>query len=277
MVIIPRAFVLSEAAADTPLTHARIGYHNYLASLLPAAVSASSARSGFPADAILRPDTAEAWSPSALPATITIDLGAAKAFDYVGVLGDFGSTGCAVEVDYDTGEVDTGDDQIFEAFSSGINPADDAPLLFLDDQAISRHVRLTITGDDLPQIAVVYVGLVLKMQRAIYAGHGPINLSRRTVLQAAMSRGGQFLGQSFRAHGVEGQLAFQNLTAAWYRENFDPFVKHARQLPYFVAWRPATFPREVVYGWTLDDIRPQNIGRRDLMSVAFPVQGVGHE
>ena len=278
MVVFPNALVLTEAAADTPLTHPRIGYQSWLRDLSPSAVVASSAQSNFPADAILREDTAEAWSPSALPATITVNLGSARAIDYFGVFGRIGSVGCAVKCETSTGELDTGDDEIWTTFANEISTGTDDPLMFLGDAVIASKVRLTITGGNvMPRVAVGYAGEVLKMQRAIYAGHSPIPLSRNTVLHGSMSRGGQFLGQGFRRHGVSGQMAFNNLTAEWYRANMDPFVRHARSLPYFAAWRPATFPREVVYGWTLDDIAPQNIGKRDLMSVSFNVQGIGHE
>jgi len=72
-------------------------------------------------------------------------------------------------------------------------------------------------------------------------------------------------------------MAYRYLTAAWYRSDFDPFVKAARQYPAFFGWRPETFPLECVYGWVTENIVPQNQGVRDFMSVSFGVQGIGHE
>ena len=279
MIIYPAALVLSAAATATPLTHARIGWQTFTRDLAAADVTVSTEDADFPRDAPLRPDTAEAWAPTALPATWTVDLGGLQDIDYVGVVGGIGSAGCALEVHTSTGDLlGSPPEQVWDLFAAGIAPADDAPLLFLDDAVSARYVRLTLTGGALmPKVAVVYAGAVLAMQRAIYGGHSPIPLSRNTVLSNSLSKGGQFLGQGFRRHGVSGGMAYRYLTAAWYRSDFDPFVKAARQYPAFFGWRPETFPLECVYGWVTENIVPQNQGVRDFMSVSFGVQGIGRE
>ncbi len=244
------------------------------------AVTASSEDDDGPSDAPLRPDTGEAWAPTALPATWELDLGQARDVDYVGVAGHtIGSESCSILVETSTGSTaGSPPAQVWDQFSEDAAPADDAPLLFLDDSRVARYIRITISGlGDAPRLAVVYVGEVLAMERPIYGGHGPVPLSRDTVLHQSLSRGGQFLGQGFRRNGVVGTAAFNHLTAAWYRENFDPFVKSARRFPFFWAWRPETFPLEVAYAWCDADIRPSNMGVRDFMQVSFNMQGIGHE
>jgi len=67
------------------------------------------------------------------------------------------------------------------------------------------------------------------------------------------------------------------LDAQWYRDNFDPFVVAARAAPFFFAWRNHEFPREVGFCWTTDDIRPQNMGVRNLMAVEFNMEGFSDE
>jgi len=61
------------------------------------------------------------------------------------------------------------------------------------------------------------------------------------------------------------------------RSDFDPFVRSARQYPFFFAWRPQTFPLEVGYVWVEEDIRPVNMGRNTFMQVGWEMQGVGNE
>lgn len=280
MIIYPQAFLLSAAAAGLPLTHARIGWDTYTRTLTASAISASSETDEGPGDAPLRPDTAEFWEPAALPATWTLDLGSLSDVDYVGIAGHtLGSSGASIVVQTsDNTFAGSPSDEVWTDFASGLVPADDAPLLFLDDVRSVRRVRLTVTGvAEAPRIAVIYVGEALAMQRRIYGGHAPITLSRETVLYRALSRGGQFLGQSIRRRGVTGSASFKHLTAAWYRANFDPFVKAARQYPYFFAWRPADFPLEVAYVWTQDDIRPMNSGMLDFMEVGWNMNGIGNE
>jgi hypothetical protein len=486
MIVYPQGLVAALAATPTPLTNPRIGWQNLARGLAAGAVSASSETATGPRDAVLRPDTAEFWQPVTLPATLTIDLGSAKAVDYVGVAGHtFGScvagvkpmvssdsafldpymlfqgtngnsvttpdsaalsiTGNidvrvrAAEVDwtpsvsgyffakgvnagqlsYDlfldtsgnlhftnyangttaitavstvpvgaaggatkwvraTRNTATGDVTFYTSddynpatgggtwtqlgatvataaggqfdgnepltvgaagggiapmnglvyyveirsgiggavaaklnpaegvdgasswvsgtgeawtvntsggmparlynnlFSAALVPADDAPLLFLDSSRVGRYLRLTLTGTGaVPRVAVVYVGAVLAMEKAVAGGFRPITMSRDTVLSQSLSRGGQFLGQGFRRNGVTTSAAFKNLTAAWVRANFDSFSKSARSLPYFFAWNPAQYPLEVGYCWTDKDIVPAYAGLLDNMEVSWTMRGIG--
>jgi hypothetical protein len=275
MIIVPQALILSAAATATPMTHTRIGYQTWLRDLDSTAVTVSSESDEAPKDAPLREDTYEYWQPTALPATWQVDMGAARDVDYVGLVGRFGTAGVSVEVETSTNAVD------WEALSTEVAPADDAPLMFLDDVRVARHIRITLAAGGpsalLPQLAVCYAGEALAMERSVYGGIVPPTLARKTERYNAFSRGGQFLGQGYRRHGIEAQVPFRYLTAAWMRSDFDVFVKAARGYPFFFAWRPDTFPLEVAYAWTPGDVQPSNMGVRDFMQVSIPLQGIGHE
>lgn len=280
MIVFPSGFVLSEVAAGRPLTHPRIGYQTYTFDLDASDVTVSSEAADGPKDAPLRPDTGEAWQPTSLPATWLLDLGTSRDLDYIGVAGhNIGSCAALILIETSTGSfAGSPPAQVWDQFSEDVAPADDAPILFLDDSRIARYIRITISGSgDIPRLAVVYIGEVLAMQRPIYAGHAPITLSRDTVLHQSLSSGGQFLGQGYRRNGVAGAASFRHLTSDWYRANFDPFVKAARRFPFFWGWRPATFPLEVGYVWSPADIRPSNMGIQDFMMVSFDMVGIGHE
>jgi hypothetical protein len=280
MIVYSSGFATAEAAASRPLTHARIGYQTWLRDLDATAITASTENTLGPKDGPLRPDTFEFWEPTALPATWEIDLGTSRDVDYAGIAAHtLGSSGCAIKVETSVGDVAGSPlEQVWNLIASEIAPGNDAPLLFLDSSRVTRYVRLTITGGaTMPRIASIYAGEVLAMQRPLYGGHTPITLSRETVLHRSLSRGGQFLGQGFRRHGLVGQASFRHLTAAWYRETFDPFVQSARRFPYFFAWRPSAFPEEVAYAWTDEDIRPSNMGIRSFMQVAWPIRAHSSE
>lgn len=282
MIVYRQAFVLSEAAAGRPLTYPRIGYQTWARDLGLGAssVTVSSEDADGPRDAPLRPDTAEYWLPTALPATWVLDLGSGQTIDYVGIAGHtIGSKGCTVKVETSDGSLaGSPSEQVWTTFAQEVLPADDAPLLFLAEGVSARYVRIRLTGPGAaPRLAVIYAGKVLAMQRPIYGGHTPITLSRNTTLRQTLSRGGQFIGQTFERHGVQTSASFRHLDADWVRESFDPFVKEARKYPYFFAWRPGTWPLEVGYVWTDKDIAPSNMGMRDLMQVSWPMQGIGHE
>lgn len=270
MIIISSGLFLSPTLTQ-PLTHTRIGYQTYTRGATPAQVQASSTAVGAVADAPLRPDTVEYWEPQSLPATWRFDMGELRDVDYLGIAGHtIGSARCSVRVET------SADGESWQALAGDLLPADNSALMFLDESRPARYVQMTLEGEQPPRVAVVYVGVALAMPRPIYGGHTPITLSRETVLHHSLSRGGQFLGQGYRRLGLTGSIAFRHLPASWYRAQFDPFVRAARRYPYFVAWRPATFPAEVAYVWTDRDIAPSNMGIRDLMDVSWNMKGLGN-
>lgn len=274
MIVATQSFLAGPADEQPPLYHARIGYENRVRDLLATAVVVSSESATGPKDAPTRPNTDEYWEPLALPATWQADMGDVYAVDYVGIAAhNFGTKRTAAKVEF---ALDAGFTTGVVQHALEVMPDDDTPMVFLGDEVEARHVRITLTGTVAPRMAVVYVGKMLAMDKAVSGPYKPINLSRKSELSARLSRGGQFLGQNFRAHGVEGSVAFRNVGSAWMRANFDPFAKHARSLPYFFAWNPLEFPRDVGYVWTPDaDIVPVYNGTGDLMDVDWNMQGIG--
>lgn len=255
------------------LENARIGWQNLARAdtVTASNVTVSSELEGAPRDAPLRPDTAEYWQASALPATWKVDLGRQCEIDYVGIAAhSLGSDRCSVLAETSP------DDSVYTEMADDKMPADDAPIFILATQRTARYLRITLNGSgSVAKMGVVYVGKVLAMQRAIAGGYKPITMSRETVLYQALSRGGQFLGQSFRRNGVRGTASFRYLDADWVRANFDPFIRAARQYPYFFAWNQASFPDEVAYVWTPDDITPAYMGVIDQMEVSWEMKGTG--
>ena len=272
MIVFPQGLVAELAVTAAPLTHGRIGYKTFTRGALPSSVTVSGDTPDGPADAPLRPDTNEYWQGPSLPATWTfIFPGGLADVNYAGVAGHtVGSSGAAIKAETSP------DGAAWEDLGGEVSPADDSPIMFLDSVRSANRLRLTLTGAGaVPRVAVVYVEKTLDFYRPIYGGHSPLSLSRDTVLQSSVSRGGQFLGQTIQSMGVHGSVQLNNMPAAWYRANFDPFVEVARSFPYFYAWRPQTFPLEVVYLWNTADLSPSNQGKRDLMEVSWNVRGIG--
>lgn len=258
------------------LDKARIGYHNIARD---GTLVASSEDADFPADAAQRPDTHEYWKPTALPATWRIDAGSAVAVDYMAIAEhNLGTKGCSVKAQY------SADNSTWYDASDAFTPdtGDDSPIVLLFSPQLARYWRLYISGTgspatDIPHLAVIYMGRILTMQRSIYGGHTPMDLSRDTEMRSSRAIGGAFLGQSYERHGQMGAASFRYIEPEWYRENFDPFVQDARRYPFFFAWRPSDFPESVAYVWTKEDIRPSNMGVRGFMQVAWNMEGIGAE
>ena len=250
-----------------PLTHARIGYDSICTETN---ITASSAQAGFPATAAVSPLTYETWRPVSLPATWECDNGEPTEVDYIGIgahnLADINAT---ITIEYSLDGVDY---VLLQQFA----PGDNSPIMILFAEVNARYWRVTIDAPDSnaeAKIGAIYIGIALAMQRRIYGGHSPVTLSRTATTIPTRSDGGQYLGRSVVRNGVQTNYEWENLTADWYREYFDPFAKAARTTAFFIAWYREKFPSDVGFGWTDDNISPNNQGVRDYMSVGFSFVG----
>lgn len=264
-VIISSDLVLAAAQGlQVPLTHARIMYDTHTLDALTTVVG-SSEIAGFEADSVLTTDTYSRWRGSAVPATLSFDLGSSKAVDYFFIAGhDFADTGVTCKVQYSTNNADWLDATDSRFFTSN------RAIAFLFEEIEARYWRLNITAATAPPVvAVVYFGVALPMQRPIYGGHEPITMSRQTEIRSNMSEGGQFLGRSIVRKGLTGSFEWRHLKPGWVRSMFDPFIEAARTRPFGIAWRPAAYPDEVAYAWVNGDITPRNMGVADFMAVGF--------
>lgn len=243
-----------------PLNHARILYASVLAG------STVTASAGAGAANVLNAATYSRWSFTDAQ-SLTITLPAAQMVDAVG-LGAHSFANATAVVEYSTGDADAW--QLFAASQSGA-----AAMLFLRSGAVSvKRLRVIVTAGGPQVLGVVFAGIALQMQRPIYKGHAPATMSRVTEYQSNESEGGQWLGRNVIRQGLKVDLSWARLSASWVRQYFDPFAKAAVVSPFFVAWNPQEFPREVAYAWTTGDISPSNTGPRDLMSASLTAQGV---
>jgi hypothetical protein len=257
-------YIQTGLTPDPDLNHARIGYENLAFGLTP---TASTAATGHPAISATYPTTYEFWTPTALPATWAVDFGTAKEIDFFGLVGDMNNCTVAIESSTDNSTWTAQDTR------TGIT---DRINLFLFAPVTARYWRLSISVA-IPRIAVAYIGKALAMQRKIYQGHTPLTLSRETELSNNVSEGGQYLGRSIIRKGASTSADWQHLKAAWYRANFDPFVKSAREYPFFIGWRPQQYPNELGFVWTGGDLSPQVTGPRDFVSVSMSFRGLINE
>lgn len=285
------SFVSVTTARD--LRNTRIGYENLLAN---GTVTASSTHANFDSDALLNSFTYDLWKPTSLPATLEFDAGQPITADYLGL--------AAHELENTSVTLAYSSDGFGYSDNVEITLTKNRDLMVLFNEVTARYWRITIdtdlalsvnnpdysaeffsvnnnyeanSTDGSVTLGVVYIGKALAMERYIYGGHTPGVFSRTTITQTNKSIEGQFIGRSIIRKGLETQFSFENLTADFYRDEFDLFVKAARTSPFFVLWRPQGYANESIYGWTTNDIAPGNQGRRDFMSVSFSVDAYSGE
>lgn len=244
-------------------------------------ITADEEEVGFPVTNLSNETTSEMWKGTSTdPQYITVDLGAALQCDYIGIARhNLGSTGATIQVEVSS------DGATWDEHADAIAPTDDSPLMQRFDREAHRYWRLAITpGSEAPEMAVLYLGLVMVLQRNIYGGHTPIRYSYENTSSVGISESGQFLGAVARRANPTTQVTQKNLTAAWARSHMAPFLKEAvgmgttaRRIPFFFAWRPTSYPLEVGFGWIPPGSAPtltnQGTGVA-LMDAAFSFQGV---
>lgn len=155
----------------------------------------------------------------------------------------------------------------------------DGPIIFRWTPQSLFAVRLRIqpsaAAEPLtPQLAVLYVGLLLTLQRRVYVGHTPMPYGRSLQVANLLSISGAFLGRIVLGQTRKSSVNLQNITAAWYRAYMDPFLVAAQEIPFFFAWRPGIYPEEAGFAWLTGDPDASNQRTNGMMSVSFRMEGV---
>lgn len=274
-VIISAGLVVNGGGNDLNANSPIIGYQNLVTT---ANVSATSEEPDYPASNLGNPATHLLWrsaagSPSS-PEYITVILDTNELVDYVGIARhNFYSNLTPVTLE---GAITP--DVWFELISERQLP-DDGPAIFRFEPQSLYAVRLKIgeaaaAAPVPPQLAVMYAGALLVIQRRIYVGHTPITYGRKLQVVNNRSISGAFLGRIITSETRESNISLKNLTPAWYRSYFDPFLIAAKEIPFFWAWRPGDYPDEAGYVWLKNDPVPQNQLPNGMMQVDCEIEGI---
>jgi hypothetical protein len=275
-VVISGSLVLSDSVsgggiinADNPL----IGWRNLVTS---SNVMATSAAADNPASNVANPSTALRWQGAdASPAVadyLTFALDTAELVDYIGIARhNFYSAQIAVSVE----TLDEGSPESWTEIIADVIPPNDGPLLFRFTPQAITSIRIRMQpGTAAPRAAVIYCGALLVLQRRIYVGHTPVNYGTQLRVANHRSINGDFLGRIVLSEKTGTNVDMQNLTPDWYRTYLEPFRVAAKELPFFFAWRPSSYPYEVGYVWTTNDPQPQNQLANGMMSFSMDLEGV---
>jgi hypothetical protein len=232
---------------------------------------------GFPASNMANPSTNLRWvgevsSPEA-DEYVTVATDSVDDMDYIAIARhNLGSAQIPVSVEFfDVSASPPGWDELI----APVLLPNDGPALFRFPPQALASIRLRLQpGSAAPTIAVLYTGKLLVLQRRIYVGHTPINYGRSTKITNARSESGNFLGRIVLNQKTETAVALTNMTPDWYRANMEPFIQAAVEAPFFFAWRPSSYPREVGYAWLTGDPKPSNQLANGFMNVDLQMSGV---
>ncbi|NTU67962.1 MAG: hypothetical protein HGB02_03670 [Chlorobiaceae bacterium] len=237
-------------------------------------ITADSSISGYPATNAANPATNLKWkSDSTAAQYVTITNTASAEIDYVGIAAhNLSSSGCTVDIQVQA----TSNGSWVSALSSPFTVTDDRPILktFVSSTPYAIRLKITPSGSIKPYIGVIYAGSITQLQRGVYVGHTPITYSRDVSEVNGMAENGDFLGRIVRQTSYASAIRISNMTPAWYRETFEPFVIACATKPFFYAWRKDEYADEVGYCWTSGGVPvPENSGPGALMSISFKIGG----
>lgn len=196
------------------------------------------------------------WKPTALPATVTVDCGSAKASDYWAIYGhDLFTQGATIEL---RGSTDN-----FVASNvlvDSVTPTSDAPFVRHISSVSYRYWRVRITGTTMPSIAIAAMGVALDIPMYLSAGFDP----KGRMPQGASNRSqkGHALGRTVEYEEWEETLSFRSLTWSWLRSAWEPaWEAHLRDDPFIWQWDQSGHPAEIYLATIPDGFKtPHNPG-----------------
>lgn len=226
-------------------------------------VFASSSAVGFAAENALTPTEYDTWKPTAMPATWALTFDATETINAVAIsTHTFGTSGTTVAVQEFVGGVWV---DIISA-----TPADDEPIAFLYSARDRASVRISLTGAVAPEMGVVVACEAIEIPQKVYMGaQTPIDLALVTEFDSTVSTGGRYMGRSVKYDKNENDFMVSHLKEGYVRATLMPFIKDAREYPYFLLERPCDFPSALSYRWRDQDITPQRMGVRSYMQVTL--------
>lgn len=250
--------------SNQPLNHARILWSPASGTVTAGGTDGALAQNDY---------TWQRWSCGTLPSNWTLVGAANFNVDTVFIAGhNLGSTGSAVAVQTAA--------TLGGAFTTRatIVPTDDGAIAVMINNAGTpysvREMRIAVTGAaSNVQIGIIRAGVALQMERPVFGGVRPIGLNRAVETQQAISETGQWLGRRIQRQALVSEMAWQNLTADWYRANFDAFALALPQTPFGLIQNALRMPESVAWCWTDATPQPANMGVRDLMSVSLNITG----
>jgi hypothetical protein len=275
MIVISSALVLATTPSEPDPDNAIVGWQNVV---VASNISADSAETGFPASNMANPATFLKWkgaafnSPPDSPPVdehVTIVTNSIEPIDYIAIAGhNLCSSATPVSIE----------GLISGAWQELVAPVvlpDDGPAIFRFVPQSLSQVRIRLQDGSAPaSIAVVYCGLLLIMQRGLYDGHTPLTYARRVEVTNGRSERGQFLGRIVTGESLASPAAFTLLSPDWFRTYMDPFLIAAKEIPFFFAWRPQSYPREVGYAWLTNDPMPVNAPPSKLIAIELQMGGL---
>jgi len=263
-----------------PNNHPIVGYHSVLR---VQDITASSSDATRPVVNLWSPDTAMLWKGGADDPYLILANPAGVSVDYVAIVRhNMGSQGIEYKISTST------DGTAYTTKVARKAVADDSVILDFFTATTAQYVKInfyqsTTGAAHRPTIAHVKLGKLLQFERGIYVGHKPagIVLEAETIQQKSES--GQYLGTINTSVWRKASISQANVTASFLHTYIKPFLQHLNstavdngtpQGPIVFAYKPVTYPSDILYCWANSTVRPSNDMANGMMGFSFDVEGI---
>lgn len=268
MLVISSALVLADVADDLSLDHPVIGWRNVITA--DSIVVSVEDEENYPKTNLANPATHLEWrSTSTDEQYVQFSTNEVDPIDYVAVARhNFWSAEIPVSIE---GLID----DVWTEIVEEVMLPDDGPALFRFTPRSLAVIRIRLQeGSEAPRAAVVYVGKLLVIERKLWVGHTPMPHGIKSSVANGRSETGNYLGRIVLGEWRESTVPLSLITPEWFRSYMQPFLVDGRNLPFFFAWRPQTYPREVGYAVLTDDPEPAPVGPSNHLAFDLKLAGI---
>jgi len=208
----------------------------------PGTLSASSEEADFPLTNLLDGVTTAKWKPTAMPATVTVDLDASAPADVLAFAAhDMHTQGVTVLLQRWDGAAWV---DVMER-----TPESDDAFMMAFPIADSDQWRVTFTGGVF-SLGVLHLSRGLVVPGRIVPPHTPLNIASEVELLGASESGnGEFLQADFMRTGARAEVSFSAQRPDFIKgDRFEAFRQHYnRARPFFIACFPRHDRKDVGY------------------------------
>jgi hypothetical protein len=240
--------------------------------LLGKTLTASTEAVNYPKENIRTENTVKSWRPTALPATLSVDLTASTAVDSFALVGhDCGTKGNTIELQ------SSPNNSIWTTRCTVV-PTDNTTILGLFASFSARYWRINISGGTAPTISVFMLSQRFNMPAGVKPPYTPVWLAQDFDLLTGMTMGGQFLGNRVLRKGGRTAISLVALETNFVSTTLQPFREHYNSGKAFVfASSPSVFAKDVGYVWRTEGnvMSPSFDDNGNWMSVAMEVYSYG--
>lgn len=230
-----------------------------------AGITADEEDADYPATNLANPQTSSLWKGETTgDQDIVFDVDPTDAIDAVGIARhNLGSTHCGMQIYGKTADVGAS----FELLAD-LSPGDDADILAIVGAGYYVQIKISLAPDaTIPQMAVVYVGTLLRMSKGLIPGFAPPADALQTSLLSGIAENGDFLDDVIVSQRRSSSFTLRPQAGSWYRDNVRPWLE-ARS-PFFFAWSPLSHSGEASFAKFDGDPQVTLGGYRDYFDVSF--------